>query len=107
VIVRGKVPNIESSARSREAIIITEMPYQVNKAAMVERIAELVREKRIEGIADLRDESDRDGMRVVIELKRDASGRRGAQPALPLHRRCRASSFGVNALALDRGRPSR
>ena len=69
--MRGKVA-IETIRKEREAIIITEIPYQVNKATMVERIAELVREKKIEGIADLRDESDRDGYRVVIELKRDA-----------------------------------
>ncbi len=102
VIMRGKA-SIETTRRDREAVIITEIPYQVNKAAMVERIAELVREKRIEGIADLRDESDRTGMRVVVELKRDAS----ADVVLnqlyrytPLQ-----SSFGVNMLALNRGRP--
>ncbi|WP_254063057.1 DNA gyrase subunit A [Caulobacter sp. S45] len=102
VIMRGKAA-IETTKRDREAIIITEIPYQVNKAAMVERIADLVREKRIEGISDLRDESDRDGMRVVIELKRDAS----ADVVLnqlyrftPLQ-----TSFGVNMLALNRGRP--
>ena len=69
--MRGKV-EIETIRKEREAIIITEIPYQVNKATMIERIAELVREKKIEGIAELRDESDRDGIRVVIELKRDA-----------------------------------
>jgi DNA gyrase subunit A len=102
VITRG-VANIEELRQGREAIIITSVPYQVNKAAMVERIAELVREKRIEGIGDLRDESDRQGLRVVIELKRDAS----AEVVLnqlyrftPLQ-----TSFGVNALALNRGRP--
>ena len=102
VVVRG-VATIEEIRKDREAIIITAIPYQVNKAAMVERIAELVREKRIEGIGDLRDESDRTGMRVVIELKRDAS----AEVVLnqlyrftPLQ-----SSFAVNALALNRGRP--
>ncbi len=102
VITRG-VATIEEIRKDREAIIIHSVPYQVNKAAMVERIAELVREKRIEGIGDLRDESDRDGMRVVIELKRDAS----AEVVLnqlyrftPLQ-----TSFGVNALALNRGRP--
>jgi DNA gyrase subunit A len=102
VVVRG-VAAIEEIRKDREAIIITAIPYQVNKAAMVERIAELVREKRIEGIGDLRDESDRTGMRVVIELKRDAS----AEVVLnqlyrftPLQ-----SSFAVNALALNRGRP--
>ena len=102
VIVRG-IAAIEEIRKDREAIIITAIPYQVNKAAMVERIAELVREKRVEGIADLRDESDRSGMRVVIELKRDAS----AEVVLnqlyrftPLQ-----SAFPVNALALNRGRP--
>ncbi|HEY5290410.1 MAG TPA: DNA gyrase subunit A, partial [Caulobacteraceae bacterium] len=102
VIVRG-VATIEEIRKDREAIIITAIPYQVNKAAMVERIAELVRDKRVEGIADLRDESDRSGMRVVVELKRDAS----AEVVLnqlyrftPLQ-----SSFPVNALALNRGRP--
>jgi DNA gyrase subunit A len=94
---------VEEIRKDREAIIITEIPYQVNKATLVERIAELVRDKRIEGIADLRDESDRDGMRVVIELKRDAS----ADVVLnqlyrftPLQ-----TSFGVNMLALNGGRP--
>ena len=89
--------------KDREAIIVTEIPYQVNKARMIERIAELVREKIIEGISDLRDESDRDGVRVVIELKRDAM----ADVVLnqlyrytPLQ-----TSFGVNMLALDGGRP--
>ena len=102
VIMRGEA-TIEEIRKDREAIIITSVPFQVNKAAMVERIAELVREKRIEGISDLRDESDRQGLRVVVELKRDAS----AEVVLnqlyrftPLQ-----SSFGVNALALNRGRP--
>ncbi len=102
VIMRGKA-SIETTRRDREAIIITEIPYQVNKAAMVERIAELVREKRIEGVADLRDESDRDGMRVVVELKRDAS------PDVVLNQLYRytplQTSFGVNMLALNHGRP--
>ena len=102
VIVRG-VAAIEELRKDREAIIITAIPYQVNKAAMVERIAELVRDKRVEGVADLRDESDRSGMRVVVELKRDAS----AEVVLnqlyrftPLQ-----SAFPVNALALNHGRP--
>ncbi len=82
--MRGKTA-IEEIRKDREAIVVTEIPYQVNKARMVERIAELVREKIIEGIADLRDESDRDGVRVVVELKRDADGRRRAEPALSLH----------------------
>jgi DNA gyrase subunit A len=102
VVVRGR-SFIETRAKDRESIVITEIPYQVNKATMVERIAELVREKRIEGVADLRDESDRDGMRVVIDLKRDAS------PDVILNQLYRytplQSSFGVNMLALNNGRP--
>ena len=102
VVMRGKAA-IETTKRGREAIIITEIPYQVNKAAMVERIAELVREKKIEGVSDLRDESDRDGMRVVIELKRDASS------DVTLNQLYRftplQTSFGVNMLALNRGKP--
>ena len=102
VIMRGKTM-VETTRRDREAIIITEVPYQVNKASMVEKIAELVREKRIEGVADLRDESSREGIRVVVELKRDAS----ADVTLnQLHRFTPLqTSFGVNMLALDRGRP--
>jgi DNA gyrase subunit A len=102
VIMRGKA-SVETIRKDREAIIITEIPYQVNKASMLERIAELVREKRIEGISDLRDESDRDGMRVVVELKRDAP----ADVILnQLHRYTPLqTSFGVNMLALNHGRP--
>ena len=102
IIMRGKT-EIEEIRKDREAIIVTEIPYQVNKARMVERIAELVQDKTIEGIADLRDESDRHGVRVVVELKRDAM----ADVVLnqlyrytPLQ-----TSFGVNMLALDGGRP--
>jgi len=102
VVMRGKV-GFETIRKEREAIIITEIPYQVNKASMVERIAELVREKKIDGVADLRDESDRDGYRVVIELKRDAE-RDVVMNQLyrftPLQ-----SSFGANMVALDGGRP--
>jgi DNA gyrase subunit A len=100
--MRGKV-EIETVRKEREAIVVSEIPYQVNKATMVEKIAELVREKKIEGIADLRDESDRDGYRVVVELKRDAM----ADVVLnqlyrftPLQ-----STFGANIVALDGGRP--
>jgi DNA gyrase subunit A len=100
--MRGKVA-FETIRKEREAIIISEIPYQVNKASMVERIAELVREKKIEGIADLRDESDRDGYRVVIELKRDA------EQDVVLNQLYRytplQSSFGANMVALDGGRP--
>jgi DNA gyrase subunit A len=102
VLMRAKL-EIEEIRRDREAIIVTEIPYQVNKARMLERISELMREKRIEGIADLRDESDRHGMRVVIELKRDAA----SQVVLnQLYRFSELqSSFGVNMLALNGGRP--
>ena len=72
ILMRARC-TVEEIRKDREAIIVTEIPYQVNKALLQERIAELVRDKRIEGIADIRDESDRHGMRVVIELKRDAS----------------------------------
>src|SRR4029453_9005447 len=86
-----------------EAIIITEIPYQVNKASMVERIADLIREKKIDGIADLRDESDRDGFRVVAQLKR------AAVPDVVLNQLYRftplQTSFGANMVALDGGRP--
>jgi DNA gyrase subunit A len=102
IIMRGKV-SIETLRGDREAIIVTEIPYQVNKATMVERIGELWREKKIEGIAALRDESDRDGYRVVIELKREA------MPEVVLNQLYRftalQSSFGANVVALDSGRP--
>ena len=102
VIIRGKA-SVEEIRKDREAIVITEIPFQVNKATLQERIAELVRDKKIEGISDIRDESDRDGMRVVIELKRDASG----EVILNQLYRFTAlqSSFGYNMLALNRGRP--
>ena len=102
VIMRGK-SQVEEIRKDREAIIITAIPFQVNKAALVERIAELVREKRVEGVADLRDESDRQGMRVVIEMKREASADvllNQLYRYTPLQ-----TSFGVNMLALNRGRP--
>lgn len=102
VVMRGKA-EVEVDAKGREAIIITEIPYQVNKARMIERIAELVREKKIEGISDLRDESDKSGVRVVVEVKRDAMGEvilNQLYAFTPLQ-----TSFGVNMLALDRGRP--
>jgi len=94
---------IEEIRKDRDAIVVTEIPYMVNKALLQERIAELVRDKRVEGIADIRDESDRHGMRVVIELKRDASG------DVVLNQLYRYSqlqtTFGVNMLALNEGRP--
>ena len=102
IVMRGKV-DIEEIRGDREAIVVTEVPYQVNKAAMIEKMAELVREKRIEGISDIRDESDRQGYRVVIELKRDAV----ADVVLnqlyrftPLQ-----TSFGANMVALNGGKP--
>ena len=102
VVMRGKV-EIETIRKEREAIIISEIPYQVNKATMIERMAELVREKKIEGIAELRDESDRDGYRVVIELKREA------MVDVVLNQLYRftplQTSFGCNMVALDGGRP--
>ncbi len=102
IVMRGRA-TIETIRKDREAIVITEIPYQVNKTSMIERIADLVREKTIEGISDLRDESDRDGMRVVIELKREAMG------DVVLNQLYRYSqlqtSFGANMLALRGGRP--
>jgi DNA gyrase subunit A len=102
ILMRGRVA-VEEIRREREALIITEIPYQVNKATMVERIAEGVRDKRIEGISDIRDESDRHGMRVVVELKRDAV----AEVVLnQLYRYSQLqSTFGINAVALTGGRP--
>jgi DNA gyrase subunit A len=102
IVMRGKV-HVEEIRDNREAIIVTEVPYQVNKATMMEKMAELVRDKRIEGISDIRDESDRQGYRVVIELKRDAV----ADVVLnqlyrytPLQ-----TSFGANVVALNGGKP--
>jgi len=102
VVVRAR-SEIEETKQGRSSIIVTEIPYQVNKATLIEKIADLVREKRIDGISDLRDESDRDGMRIVIELKRDAV------PDVVLNQLWRftqlQSSFGCNMVALNGGRP--
>jgi len=102
IIIRGKAA-VEQLRKDREAIVITEIPYQVNKARMIERIAEVTRDKVIDGISDLRDESDRDGVRVVVELQRTA------QAEVVLNQLYRhtplETSFGVNMLALDGGRP--
>ena len=102
VIMRART-SFETMRNGREAIIVTEIPYQVNKASLVEKIAELVREKRVEGISELRDESDRNGIRVVIETKKDASAE------VVLNQLFRYSqlqtSFGVNMLALNAGTP--
>ncbi len=102
VVIRARA-EIEEIRKDRQAIVITEIPYQVNKSTLLERIAELVRAKQVEGISDLRDESDRSGMRMVIELKRDAT----AEVVLnQLFRFTQLqTSFGVNFLALDGGRP--
>ena len=102
VIMRG-VAAVEELRKDREGIVITALPYQVNKANLVEHIADLVREKKLEGISDIRDESDRTGMRVVVELKRDAQG----DVILNQLYRFTAlqSSFSYNMLALNRGRP--
>ncbi len=105
---RGGIPlraraEIEEIRKDRNAIIVREIPYQVNKNSLIERIAELVRSKQLEGVSDLRDESDRDGMRIVIELKRDAT------PEVVLNHLYRftqmQTQFSANMLALDMGRP--
>ena len=103
VVVRAKT-HFESDEKSgKQSIIVDEMPYQVNKANMIKRIAELVQEKVIEGISDLRDESDRDGVRVVVELRRDAN----AEVVLSqlLKHTPMQTSFGYNMLAIHNGRP--
>ena len=102
VVMRGKVRH-RGDARRPRAIIVTEIPYQVNKATMIEKMAELVRDKRIEGISDIRDESDRQGFRVVIELKRDAVADvilNQLYRFTPLQ-----TSFGANMVALNGGKP--
>ncbi|HVY21649.1 MAG TPA: DNA gyrase subunit A [Bauldia sp.] len=102
ILVRGRVTT-ETIRKDREALVITEIPYQVNKAVMIEKIAEMVRDKRIEGISDIRDESSRQGMRVVVELKREAM----ADVVLNQLYRFSAlqGSFGANMVALNGGRP--
>ncbi|WP_375686141.1 DNA gyrase subunit A [Bartonella sp. AP65SXKL] len=102
IIMRAKV-EIEEIRSGRQAIIVSEIPYQVNKATMIEKMAELVRDKRIEGISDLRDESDRDGYRVVIELKKDVVAEivlNQLYRYTPLQ-----TSFGCNMVALNGGKP--
>src|ERR671938_2129634 len=100
---RAGIDRIGRGSSERDAIVITEIPFQVNKARLIERIAELINEKKLEGIADLRDESDRDGMRIVIELKRDAV------PQVVLNKLYKLtpmqSSFGVINLAIVNGQP--
>ncbi|WP_372573892.1 DNA gyrase subunit A [Ruegeria jejuensis] len=102
VIIRAKT-RVEELRKDRYAIVVDEIPYQVNKASMIEKIAEQVREKKIEGVSHVQDESDRNGVRVVVELKRDAT------PEVVLNQLYRFSpmqtSFGCNMLALNGGRP--
>ena len=103
IVLRG-VTNIENTSKDRVAIVIKEIPYQINKSRLVEQIADCVRAKKIEGISDLRDESDKDGVRVVIELKRDAT------PEVVLNQLHKytslQTSFGANVLALKNGMPT-
>jgi DNA gyrase subunit A len=102
VVLRGKA-EIQTDDKGRETIIITEIPYQVNKAVLVAKIAELVNEKKIEGVSDIRDESDRDGLRIVVEVRRDALASvvlSKLYKFTPLQ-----SSYGVNNVALVHGRP--
>jgi DNA gyrase subunit A len=102
IVMRAKAA-IEKLARDREAIVVTEIPYQVNKSKLIERIAELVRDKKIEGISDLRDESDREGMRIVIELKKDEPAQvvlNNLYKMTPMQ-----SSFGIILLAIVRNQP--
>jgi DNA gyrase subunit A len=102
IVLRSRVET-ETIRKDRLALIVTEIPYQVNKSTMIEKIADMVRDKRLEGISDIRDESSREGMRVVIELKRDA------EPEIVLNQLWRfsqlQSSFSVNNIALANGRP--
>ncbi len=101
--VRGRAEIEVHPKTERETIVVTEIPYQVNKARLIERIAELTRDKKLEGVSDIRDESDRDGMRIVIEVKRDAMGAvvlNNLFAHTPLQ-----ETFGINMLAIDNGQP--
>lgn len=102
ITIRAKL-NIEQGKNDKETIIVTELPYQVNKAKLIEKIAELVRDKKVEGITDLRDESDRNGMRIVIELRRDANAN-VVLNNLYKHTSLQ-TTFGINMLALVDGQP--
>ena len=102
IYVRGRA-EVETDAKGREKIVITEIPYQLNKARLIEKIAELVKEKRIEGISELRDESDKDGLRVVIEVRRGDSGEVILNN---LYTQTQLQSvFGINCVALVQGQP--
>ena len=103
ILMRGRTTVEEHPKTGRKSIVATEIPYQVNKARLIEKIAELVREKRIEGISDIRDESDREGMRIVVDLKKDAVPevvQNNLWKMTPLQ-----ESFGINMLAIVDGRP--
>ncbi|MEH8029066.1 DNA topoisomerase (ATP-hydrolyzing) subunit A [Gallibacterium anatis] len=102
IYIRAKA-DIETDEKGRESIIVHEIPYQVNKARLIEKIAELVKEKKIEGISGLRDESDKDGMRIVIEVKRDAVGEIVLNNLYALTQL--QVTFGINIVALDHGQP--
>lgn len=102
IYIRAKA-DIETDDKGRESIIVHEIPYQVNKARLIEKIAELVKEKKIEGISGLRDESDKDGMRIVIEVKRDAVGEIVLNNLYALTQL--QVTFGINIVALDHGQP--
>ncbi len=102
IVIRAKV-HTEDLRGNREAIVVTELPYQVNKATLIEKIAELVRDKRLDGISDMRDESDRQGMRLVVELKRDANARTVMNQLFKMT--AMQSAFSINMLALVDGAP--
>ncbi len=102
IMLRAKV-EIEEKSNGKQSIIVTELPYQVNKARLIEKIAELVRDKKIEGITDLRDESDRNGMRIVMEVRRDANAN-VLLNNLYKHTALQ-TSFGINMLSLVNGEP--
>jgi DNA gyrase subunit A len=102
IVVRAKA-NIETGKNDRQSIVVTEIPYQVNKASLIEKIAELVNEKKIDDISDIRDESDRDGLRIVIDLKREANA--GVILNNLYKHTQMQTTFGVNMLALVDGRP--
>jgi len=102
ILIRGKV-DVEEMSRGRSRLIITELPYLTNKAALIERIADLVRDGQVEGISDLRDESDRHGMRIVIELKQNTDIDKLLKELY--HRTPLQATYGINMLALVNGEP--
>jgi DNA gyrase subunit A len=102
IVVRARA-TIETGKNDRQSIVVTEIPYQVNKANLIEKIADMVNDKKLEDISDIRDESDRDGFRIVIELKRDANAE-VVLNNLFMHTQMQ-TTFGVILLALVEGRP--